>query len=101
MSWQDDAPTLAGVGMTKRQVKKYIESAGTPAPTQDDPPITKKAVEQVSAMVFDSNATTMSGIELHGGIVRIAQKVKLKKAQVQLIVDELYRIRDRQGEQDS
>jgi hypothetical protein len=89
MAFSDIAPILAEAGITKAQVENYFENQAPPPEPNPDPPITKEKIVAVVKAFYEGG-----GIEEAGGIMKLAQKSKLKIHQLKAIMAEVNKCKD-------
>lgn len=82
-TFEEIAPTIAGLGVTETQANNYLDNAPEPPPANPDPEITLQKAKAVA------DAFYVTGIEAAGGIHKLAQTVKLKIHQVKTIIREI------------
>ena len=83
MAWKDEAPILAGAGITKKQLEALFENIPKPKEPKPEPEITGTKINKVL------NGFFVEGIEAAGGEMKLAQKSKLKIAQLKAIMKEV------------
>jgi len=87
MAWEDIAPILASVGITKPQVESFFENQEDPPAPNPDPEITKAKIVAVVTAYYSPG-----GIEAAGGVMKLAQKNKLKIHQLKAIMAEVKKL---------
>jgi len=83
MAWKDESPILAGAGITKKQLETLFENIPEPKEPKPEPEITGTKINKVL------NGFFVEGIEAAGGEMKLAQKSKLKIAQLKAIMKEV------------
>ncbi len=85
-TYEELAPTLVKAGYKESQVNKFLDKPAKPVdknPVNPDPEITSEAIDAIATAYYET------GFQKDGGMLKVAQKNKLKSHQVKQIIKDL------------